>query len=159
MAAHNALFVVWRSSSPFRSIILFLQLETRAGKQPPQFFSQAKNAYTARNRQLGVGFPIPTPQLPDDYCWKLEPTFRKLEFGNRVPEGGSWKSNSNFWKLESSNSRRRISNFQLPSPGGRNLDSNFWKLDLCLWVARLDQPPQYFFRAKTCQKTWKTTVY
>ena len=130
MAAPNALFLVWRTSSPFRSIILSLLLETRAGDQPPQFFPQAKNAYKTGNRQLEVGFPIPTPQLPDDYCWKLESTFRKLEFGNRVPEVGSWKSNSNFWKLGSSNSRSRILNFQLPSPGGRNLDSNFWKLDL-----------------------------
>ena len=100
MAAPNALCLLWRTSSPFRSIILFPQLETREGDQPPQNFPRAETCVKPETQRVGVGFPSPVFQLPDAGCGKLESVFHKVDVENHVPGVKSWNSNSNFQTVE-----------------------------------------------------------
>ena len=59
-----------------------------------------------------------------------------LDVENKLPEDASWKRTFRVWKLD----------FQYPL---------FRKLEVGLEKASLDQPSQYFFRAKKCVKTGK----
>ena len=79
MAAPNALCLLWRTSPPFCSIILFPQLGTRAGDQPPQNFPQAETCIKPENATGGSW--IPKSRLPTSRCWLWE-------VGIHLPQGG-----------------------------------------------------------------------
>ena len=59
-----------------------------------------------------------------------------LDVENKLPEDASWTTTFRVWQLD----------FQYPL---------FRKLEVGLEKASLDQPSQYFFRAKKCVKTRK----
>ena len=106
---------------------------------------------------LGIRFPISHHQTLEVGSRKTESEFQKigrwkldLQFSPsnfQLPDAGCWKSQAFFRTLEVE--------IQAPEVERRKLDSNFWKFEVGLEEASLDQPSQYFFRAKTCRKTRK----